>query len=143
LGYAKTDSQSGLRYVEVTYFLPLRFLERHATRLTYTPDAWTYGNKILDILKELTSDPNLTIVGWPHSHPGYGSFLSGHDAQVNRHWSQDDNLAIVIDPRQETDLTPEIAVFSRLGKGPPEEYDPQYKKHTLKSAKYPVTTLLQ
>lgn len=42
------------------------------------------------------------IVGWYHSHPGYGCFLSGQDVKTQREIQQmlDPALALVIDPNQ-------------------------------------------
>lgn len=42
------------------------------------------------------------IVGWYHSHPGYGCWLSGIDVttQLNNQMFQDPFLAIVIDPNR-------------------------------------------
>lgn len=46
--------------------------------------------------------PNENIVGWYHSHPGYGCWLSGIDVatQVLNQSFQDPYMAIVIDPKK-------------------------------------------
>lgn len=42
------------------------------------------------------------MVGWYHSHPGYGCWLSGIDVatQMTQQQYQDPFLAIVVDPHQ-------------------------------------------
>lgn len=45
--------------------------------------------------------PGLVVVGWYHSHPGHGVFLSGQDMQIVRSiYSADWHVALVIDPHQ-------------------------------------------
>ena len=40
-----------------------------------------------------------TIVGWYHSHPGFGIFLSEHDRFIHRHFfGEPGQIALVIDP---------------------------------------------
>ncbi len=64
------------------------------TSLTFTHESWT------SMLAELDAQyPGAEIVGWYHSHPGHGIFLSRHDEFIHRHffpaaWQ----FAIVVDP---------------------------------------------
>jgi proteasome lid subunit RPN8/RPN11 len=45
--------------------------------------------------------PGLVVVGWYHSHPGHGVFLSGQDMQiVGSIYNADWHVALVVDPQQ-------------------------------------------
>ena len=64
------------------------------THVTFTQDAWETIYKVKD-----ESYPNQRIVGWYHSHPGFGVFLSEHDAFIHRNFfSSPDQVAWVYDP---------------------------------------------
>lgn len=68
--------------------------ERRAT-LTFTQDTWAHVHRTLD------SDfpPDEQIVGWYHSHPGFGIFLSGHDLFIHRNFfGEPSQIAVVVDP---------------------------------------------
>ncbi|HEV8290209.1 MAG TPA: Mov34/MPN/PAD-1 family protein [Candidatus Norongarragalinales archaeon] len=42
------------------------------------------------------------VVGWLHSHPGYGCWLSGTDVNTQRkYFSEDFHIALVVDPHKE------------------------------------------
>jgi proteasome lid subunit RPN8/RPN11 len=68
--------------------------EGDLTSLTFTQDAWS------EIHAAIERDHNGSeIVGWYHSHPGHGIFLSGHDEFIHRNFFADPGcLALVIDP---------------------------------------------
>lgn len=44
------------------------------------------------------SDPHLINVGWFHTHPGHGVFMSGTDKANHRAYEQDWQVALVVDP---------------------------------------------
>lgn len=74
--------------------------------VTFTHDSWTEFNRIID-----TQYPDLKIVGWYHSHPGVGVFLSGHDLFIHQNFfTAPWHIAIVVDP-----LTKEWGCFSWHG----------------------------
>lgn len=64
------------------------------TTLTFTHEAWS------DIHASIERDyPEREIVGWYHSHPGHGIFLSGHDKFIHENFFGDPAcLALVVDP---------------------------------------------
>lgn len=65
--------------------------------VTFTQDAWEhiYGVKDRDY-------PDKRIVGWYHSHPGFGIFLSRHDAFIHENFfSAPGQVAWVYDPHSE------------------------------------------
>lgn len=67
--------------------------ERRAT-LTFTQDAWEHVHRVLD-----RDFPGQQIVGWYHSHPGFGIFLSEHDLFIHRNFfSGPAQIALVVDP---------------------------------------------
>lgn len=62
--------------------------------LTFTQESWAYMHRIRD-----EEYPDCTIVGWYHSHPGHGIFLSEQDLFIHRHFFADPNqVAYVVDP---------------------------------------------
>lgn len=64
------------------------------THVTFTQDAWETIYKVKD-----ESYPNERIVGWYHSYPGFGVFLSEHDTFIQRNFfSSPDQVAWVYDP---------------------------------------------
>lgn len=77
------------------YSLPVEGTE---TRVNAQNEAYEYMVQYLDLLKSVGRQEN--IVGWYHSHPGYGCWLSGIDVatqSLNQNF-QDPYLAIVVDP---------------------------------------------
>src|SRR5205823_14556508 len=47
--------------------------------------------------------PGLDIVGWYHTHPDFGIFLSGHDLFIHQHFfNQPLQVAYVVDPIRQT-----------------------------------------
>jgi proteasome lid subunit RPN8/RPN11 len=62
--------------------------------VTFTQDTWEHIYKIKD--KEY---PDQKIVGWYHSHPGFGVFLSEHDLFIQQNFfSNPQQIAWVYDP---------------------------------------------
>ncbi|HET9840271.1 MAG TPA: Mov34/MPN/PAD-1 family protein [Candidatus Angelobacter sp.] len=62
--------------------------------VTFTQDTWEHIYKIKD--KEY---PDQKIVGWYHSHPGFGVFLSEHDLFIQQNFfSNAQQVAWVYDP---------------------------------------------
>lgn len=51
-----------------------------------------------EVLTKIESE-GLSIVGWYHTHPGFGVFLSGTDKNtMSLHFSKPSSVAIVLDP---------------------------------------------
>jgi len=62
--------------------------------VTFTHETWNEINVIKD-----NQYPDLKIVGWYHSHPGFGLFLSGHDLFIHRNFfTAPWQVAVVADP---------------------------------------------
>ncbi|MCP4428940.1 MAG: hypothetical protein GY803_31025 [Chloroflexi bacterium] len=68
----------------------------HGASVTYTPESWRYMN---DKLREKYPDETAVIVGWYHTHPGFGIFLSGMDQFIHQNFfTQIWHTALVLDP---------------------------------------------
>src|SRR5262245_46504425 len=62
--------------------------------VTFTQDTWEHIYKIKD-----EQFPDEKIVGWYHSHPGFGVFLSEHDLFIQENFfSNPQQVAWVYDP---------------------------------------------
>ena len=67
--------------------------------VTFTQDTWEHIYKIKD--KDF---PEHKIVGWYHSHPGFGVFLSEHDLFIQQNFfSNPQQVAWVFDPHTDED----------------------------------------
>jgi proteasome lid subunit RPN8/RPN11 len=65
--------------------------------VTFTQDTWEHIYKIKD-----RDFPDERIVGWYHSHPGFGIFLSDHDTFIHKNFfSAAEQVAWVIDPHSD------------------------------------------
>ncbi len=79
-------------------------IEAHAavgdlTRLTFTHEAWQHVHRELELRYAECS-----IIGWYHSHPGHGIFLSEHDQFIHRNFfSAPWQIAVVVDPVHATE----------------------------------------
>ena len=92
----------------VTHAVPAREAVGSAAQLTFPPEAWT---AVLATIEERNQGERL--VGWYHSHPGHGVFLSAYDEFIqSQFFPEEGQIAIVIDPQ-----TGEEGVFvTRNGK---------------------------
>jgi proteasome lid subunit RPN8/RPN11 len=98
LGKECVDDQTGAPFVLVTTSLEARHYENTQASFTYTHDSWE------EITRERDArHPDLDIVGWYHTHPDFGVFLSSHDLFIQRHFfSQPLQVAYVVDPVRHT-----------------------------------------
>jgi proteasome lid subunit RPN8/RPN11 len=108
IAYAKTDLfrevggvlvggyyfGGGVHYIEVDALLPARFGESRVGAFKFTHEAWS------DIHRRMDADhPEKHIVGWFHTHPNLGVFLSDDDMFIHRHFfSQPWQVALVVEP---------------------------------------------
>jgi proteasome lid subunit RPN8/RPN11 len=94
LGKPYFDKISDRHFVVIQSTIPAWNTEGSAVHLQFTPETWTFISGVIE-----ENFPDLVIVGWYHSHPGLGVFMSGTDhstqrAFYNHPWS----LAVVVDP---------------------------------------------
>jgi proteasome lid subunit RPN8/RPN11 len=67
-----------------------------AAQVTFTADTWTH---IQDTLEK--DFPEMRILGWYHTHPGYGIFLSDMDVFIHKNFfNLPWHTAFVFDPKQ-------------------------------------------
>jgi proteasome lid subunit RPN8/RPN11 len=93
----RPEKQPDGRYVvHVTDVIVARHTRMQGASVTYTPESWRY---VTDVLHERYPDEAALIVGWYHTHPGFGIFLSGMDLFIHQHFfTQKWHVALVLDP---------------------------------------------
>jgi proteasome lid subunit RPN8/RPN11 len=98
LGRECVDDQTGTPFVWITEALEAKHYENTQASFTYTHDSWEEITRERDRLH-----PGLDIVGWYHTHPDYGIFLSGQDLFIHRNFfDQPLQVAYVVDPIRQT-----------------------------------------
>src|SRR6266576_6024040 len=71
--------------------------EQAGAHVTFTQDTWEHIYKVKD-----QQYPDQRIVGWYHSHPGFGIFLSDHDTFIHKNFfSSPKQVAWVYDPHSD------------------------------------------
>ncbi len=94
LGRECVDDETGEPFVWVTESLEAKHYENTQASFTYTHDSWEEITRERDRLH-----PDLDIVGWYHTHPDFGIFLSSHDLFIHRNFfDQPLQVAYVVDP---------------------------------------------
>lgn len=84
----------GLGVVAVTAWVEAKYATHRQTSLTFTHRDWDYLATEHERLY-----PGLRVVGWFHTHPGFGVFLSSYDLFIHYHFfATPDQIALVIDP---------------------------------------------
>lgn len=70
-----------------------------AGQVTFTHETWDHVQKVM-----AGEHPGLKVVGWYHSHPGYGLFLSPQDEFIHgQFFNMPWQVAFVVDPVAEED----------------------------------------
>jgi proteasome lid subunit RPN8/RPN11 len=94
LGLAAYDVELDTHYTIVIDAAPASGGKSSSIRFEFTSEGWE------SIRSEMERSGNrLTIVGWYHSHPGFGIFLSSTDMHTQQSFfSQNWQLALVYDP---------------------------------------------
>jgi proteasome lid subunit RPN8/RPN11 len=68
--------------------------QQGGTHVTFTQDTWQHIYQVKD-----RDYPEARIIGWYHSHPGFGVFLSDHDTFIHRNFfASPEQIAWVVDP---------------------------------------------
>ncbi|MBI3893638.1 MAG: metal-dependent protease of the PAD1/JAB1 superfamily, partial [Candidatus Wallbacteria bacterium] len=84
-------------YVEIESYLSARLGEGRSASFTFTHDAWH------DIHQRLGDTDTKVLVGWHHTHPTFGCFLSSHDRFIQDHFfNLPWQVALVVDPCRNT-----------------------------------------
>eukprot|EP01027_Heterolobosea_sp_BB2_P012813 GEZU01018537.1.p1 GENE.GEZU01018537.1~~GEZU01018537.1.p1 ORF type:complete len:270 (+),score=86.45 GEZU01018537.1:396-1205(+) len=121
----KIDGQTFI--VMDAFALPVEGTE---TRVDAGQEAIEYMAQYVSLVREVGREEN--VVGWYHSHPGYGCWMSGIDCatQINNQKYQDPFLAIVVDPvRTVSAGKVEVGAFRTYPDGykPPDDVESEYQ----------------
>ncbi len=77
-------------------FIEAKYNAATPTTLTFTHETWDYFHSEIDIKYK-----DKKIVGWIHTHPNFGIFLSENDRFIHQNFFTDKNqVAYVVDPIQ-------------------------------------------
>jgi proteasome lid subunit RPN8/RPN11/TolA-binding protein len=92
------QDDTGAAFVVITDSLRARHYENSQGSFKFTHDTWEQISREREQFA-----PDLRMVGWYHTHPGWGVFLSGMDTFICDHFfNRPLDVALVIDPcRQE------------------------------------------
>jgi len=89
----KVISEFGKNNILVSGFIEAKFCEANSATLTFTHKTWEYIHK--EIEKRYKGEK---IVGWIHTHPDFGIFLSEYDEFIHKNFfSEEYQIAYVID----------------------------------------------
>ncbi len=92
------DNERSIYLVIIEAAVPAAEAQELPNSLTYTPETW---QQITPQMQQM--DPDWTLVGSYHSHPGMGVFLSSTDLDTQAEvFSQDWQVALVVDPLADT-----------------------------------------
>jgi proteasome lid subunit RPN8/RPN11 len=94
VGKWRADTETGYQFIIIETVLPARHTRFGSTFLTFTQDSqvWLYNQ-----LQEYY--PNKELVGWYHTHPRMGVFLSEYDTWLHRNFFPESyQVALVIEP---------------------------------------------
>ncbi len=91
-----TDTNNKKQFIVVEATLPARFTRQGNVYLTFTQDSLVALHTEMD-----ERFPGKQIVGWYHTHPRMGVFLSHYDTWLHRHFFPEPwQVALVIEPFQ-------------------------------------------
>lgn len=94
-----TIEKFGKTSIIIRGFIEAKHSEGTPTTLKFTHETWDYVHTTID--KEY---PEMKIVGWIHTHPSFGIFLSEYDKFIQSNFFNDKNqIAYVVDPIQKTE----------------------------------------
>jgi proteasome lid subunit RPN8/RPN11 len=114
--------------IEVAACIEGQNADEAGAHVTFTQDTWEHIYAVKD-----KKFPDERIVGWYHSHPGFGIFLSEHDTFIHRNFfSSPGQVAWVFDPQSDEEgcfgwvsgrieRLARIAVVDRRGGEPAED----------------------
>jgi proteasome lid subunit RPN8/RPN11 len=88
------DCEENRYFIDIRAAIPALETEGNEVHLQFTPQSWSYISGIIE-----ENFPDQVILGWFHSHPGLGVFMSGTDrATQSAFFRSPWNVAIVVDP---------------------------------------------
>ncbi len=98
LGKECLDQVTGEPFVWISHSIEAKHYANTQASFTYTHDSWE------EITRERDQRfPEFDIVGWYHTHPSFGIFLSHHDLFIHQNFfAQPLHVAYVVDPINQT-----------------------------------------
>jgi proteasome lid subunit RPN8/RPN11 len=94
VGKWRADAETGQPFIVIEAVLPARHTRQGSTYVTFTQDSLV---ALHDDLAERY--PGKKLVGWYHTHPRMGVFLSGYDVWLHEHFFPNPwQVALVIEP---------------------------------------------
>lgn len=94
-----TIEEFGKTNIMIRGFVEAKYSEGTPTTLTFTHRTWEYVHAQID-----KCFSGMKIVGWIHTHPSFGIFLSEYDKFIQGNFFNDKNqIAYVVDPIQRTE----------------------------------------
>lgn len=86
----------GKTNIIIVGFIEAKYCDATPTTLKFTHETWDYCHKEMD-----KKYPGQKIVGWIHTHPNFGIFLSEYDKFIQENFFKEEyEIAYVIDPIQ-------------------------------------------
>ena len=90
------SQELGKTHVIISGYIEAKYTDASASTLTFTHDTWEYVHA-----QHEEKFPQEKIVGWQHTHPSYGIFLSNYDMFIQENFfNLPFQIAYVIDPLQ-------------------------------------------
>jgi len=98
LGKECLDQATGEPFVWISHSIEAKHYANTQASFTYTHDSWE------EITRERDQRfPDFDVVGWYHTHPSFGIFLSHHDLFIHQNFfAQPLHVAYVVDPINQT-----------------------------------------
>ena len=137
----------GKMHIIISGFIEAKYTDATPTTLKFTHETWDYCHKEM-----AERFPGKKIVGWIHTHPNFGIFLSEYDKFIHENFFSDEHqIAYVVDPIQNTEgfyfwingvLTkcPGFYIYDQTGKKITVEVDEDSKNVTPASVRSPLST---
>lgn len=90
------SNELGKTHVVISEYIEAKYTDASASTLTFTHETWDYVHA-----EHERRYPNKRIIGWQHTHPNYGIFLSNYDLFIQENFfNLPFQIAYVIDPVQ-------------------------------------------
>lgn len=93
----KVFKYQNIVFIDVKDYIQATKYKNTSVSFTFTQESWN------DIHNKMDDKKDLKIVGWYHTHPGHGIFLSGADLYIhNNFFEKYWQVALVVDPLHNT-----------------------------------------
>ncbi len=90
------SEEMGKTHVVISDIVEAKYTDASVSTLTFTHETWNYVHS-----EQSRLYPDKKIVGWQHTHPNYGIFLSNYDMFIQENFfNLSFQVAYVIDPVQ-------------------------------------------